>query len=104
MALIVQMIDNNAFDSKSIKEICLYVISQVQRFQAEYLDESLEDFRSNIIGYIDSEIPRSILFTYFFQEMFERLENVLQDTKEVKEDPLYQAYTKRLQELRARDN
>ena len=104
MALIVQMIENKAFDSKSIKEICLYIISQLKRFQAEYLDESLEDFRSNIIGYIDSKIPHSILFTYFFQEMFERLEIVLQDTKEAKEDPLYQAYTKRLQELRARDN
>jgi len=97
--LIAQMIDNKAFDSKTIRELCMYIVNKIKSFQSEYMDEELEDWRTNLNEYIDTEMPYHEFFTFFFSETMERIEIILQDTKEAKEDPLYQALLERRNEI-----
>ena len=72
---------------------------KIKSFQGEYMDEDLEEWRSNLNEYIDTEMPYHEYFTYFFSQVMERIEIILQDMKEAKEDPLYQALLERRREI-----
>ena len=97
--LIVQMINNDAFDYEVIREFCMYIVNKIKSFQGEYMDEDLEEWRSNLNEYIDTGMPYHEYFTYFFSQVMERIEIILQDMKEAKEDPLYQALLERRREI-----
>ena len=101
--LISQMIDNRVFDTESIKGVCIYIIDLIKRFQCEDMDNDLEDWRRNIIEYLDTGMPLHEFFTYFFRETFERMEIILINIAEERNNPLYQAYIQRLREIEERE-
>ena len=81
--LIKQMIVNNAFTEKSIKELCIYIILKLKNLGSPSNDKKMEEWIINIekIDFTLDELPE--ILSDFFQKVFNQIFKIMDDIKKI---------------------